>query len=68
MGRCGVIASLLRLLLKANDNGIVFRRIWVKCLWSLVRFGSSIRIGLARLGGVEISAVLFLDAAAAISG
>ncbi|KAF3610262.1 hypothetical protein DY000_02049718 [Brassica cretica] len=55
MGRCGVIASLLGLLLEAaNDNGIVLRRIWVKCLWSLVTFGSSIRIGLARLGGVEI--------------
>ncbi|KAF3575446.1 hypothetical protein DY000_02030152 [Brassica cretica] len=38
-----------RLLLEANDNGIVLRRIWVKCLWSLVTFGSSIRIG-----GVEI--------------
>lgn len=54
MGRCGVIASLLGLLLEANTNGNVFRRIWVKCLWSLVTFGSSIRIGLARLGGLEI--------------
>ncbi|CAN7105579.1 unnamed protein product [Brassica rapa subsp. narinosa] len=55
MGRCGVIASLLGLLLEqANDNGIALRRIWVKCLWSLVTFGSSIRVGLARLGGVEI--------------
>lgn len=26
----------------------------MKCLWSLVTFGSSIRVGLARLGGVEI--------------
>ncbi|KAH0880164.1 hypothetical protein HID58_067558 [Brassica napus] len=52
MGRCGVIASLLGLLLEAsNDNGIVLRRIWVKCLWSLVTFGSSIRIGLARDSG-----------------
>ncbi|KAH0926806.1 hypothetical protein HID58_019062 [Brassica napus] len=49
MGRCGVIASLLGLLLEqANDNGIALRRIWVKCLWSLVTFGSSIRVGLAR--------------------
>ncbi|KAF8109691.1 hypothetical protein N665_0093s0044 [Sinapis alba] len=54
MGRCGVIASLLGLLLEANDNGIALRRIWVKCLWSLVTFGSSTRIGLARLGGLEI--------------
>lgn len=54
MGRCGVIAGLLGLLLEANTNGNVFRRIWVKCLWSLVTFGSSIRIGLARLGGLEI--------------
>lgn len=56
MGRCGAIASLLGLLLEAatNDNGISLRTIWVKCLWSLVTFGSSIRIGLARLGGVEI--------------
>lgn len=43
------MASLLGLLLEANDNGIVLRRIWVKSLWSLVTFGSSIRIG-----GVEI--------------
>ena len=50
-----MIASLLGLLLEqANDNGIALRRIWVKCLWSLVTFGSSIRVGLARLGGVEI--------------
>ncbi|XP_010466199.1 PREDICTED: U-box domain-containing protein 4-like [Camelina sativa] len=56
MGRCGVIASLLGLLLEvnSNNNGNVFRRIWVKCLWSLVTFGSSIRVGLARLGGLEI--------------
>lgn len=55
MGRCGVIASMLGLLLEANtNNGNVFRRVWVKCLWSLVTFGSSNRIGLARLGGLEI--------------
>ncbi|KAG2315971.1 hypothetical protein Bca4012_066819 [Brassica carinata] len=54
MGRCGAIASLLGLLLEANGNDIALRRIWVKCLWSLVTFGSSIRIGLARLGGLEI--------------
>ncbi|XP_010508596.1 PREDICTED: U-box domain-containing protein 4-like [Camelina sativa] len=56
MGRCGAIASLLGLLLEANtnNNGDVFRGIWVKCLWSLVTFGSSIRVGLARLGGLEI--------------
>ncbi|VVA99028.1 unnamed protein product [Arabis nemorensis] len=56
MGRCGVIASLLGLLFEANTNtnSNAFRRIWVKCLWSLVTFGSSIRIGLARLGGLEI--------------
>ncbi|KAJ4897767.1 ARM repeat superfamily protein [Raphanus sativus] len=53
MGRCGVIASLLGLLLEPNDNNssIALRTVWVKCLWSLVTFGSSIRIGLARLGG-----------------
>ena len=45
---------LLGLLLEANTDGNVFRRIWVKCLWSLVTFGSSIRVGLARLGGLEI--------------
>ncbi|KAL1197721.1 U-box domain-containing protein 4 [Cardamine amara subsp. amara] len=55
MGRYGVIAGLVGLLLETNtNNGNVFRRIWVKCLWSLVTFGSSIRIGLARLGGLEI--------------
>lgn len=54
MGRCGVIACLLGLLFEANGNDIALRRIWVKCLWSLVTFGSSIRIGLARLGGLEI--------------
>ncbi|KFK39343.1 hypothetical protein AALP_AA3G231800 [Arabis alpina] len=54
MGRCGVIASLLGLLFDANTNGNALRKIWVKCLWSLVTFGSSIRIGLARLGGLEI--------------
>lgn len=56
MGRCGVIANLLGLLLEANDNNssIALRTVWVKCLWSLVTFGSSIRIGLARLGGLEI--------------
>ncbi|CAA7021873.1 unnamed protein product [Microthlaspi erraticum] len=55
MGRCGVIAGLLGLLLEANSNGNnTFRKILVKCLWSLVTFGSSIRIGLARLGGLEV--------------
>uniref|UniRef100_A0A1J3JNZ0 U-box domain-containing protein 4 n=1 Tax=Noccaea caerulescens TaxID=107243 RepID=A0A1J3JNZ0_NOCCA len=56
MGRCGVVAGLLGLLLDANSNGNnnMFRKIWVKCLWSLVTFGSSIRIGLARLGGLEV--------------
>ncbi|KAL0676563.1 hypothetical protein Bca4012_004544 [Brassica carinata] len=51
MGRCGVIACLLGLLFEANGNDIALRRIWVKCLWSLVTFGSSIRIGLARDSG-----------------
>ncbi|ESQ47867.1 hypothetical protein EUTSA_v10020642mg [Eutrema salsugineum] len=55
MGRCGVTAGLLGLLLEPNTtNSHEFRRVWVKCLWSLVTFGSSIRIGLARLGGLEI--------------
>ncbi|CAH8328935.1 unnamed protein product [Eruca vesicaria subsp. sativa] len=55
IGRCGVVATLLGLLLEpSSDNSTPLRTIWVKCLWSLVTFGSSIRIGLARLGGVEI--------------
>lgn len=51
IGQSGAISSALRLLPHSDDR---FRRVLVKCLWSLVTFGDENRVILARNGGLEV--------------
>ncbi|XP_022139563.1 uncharacterized protein LOC111010437 [Momordica charantia] len=51
VGNSGALESLLRLLPYSNGG---FRKILVKCVWSVVTFGKTSRVIIARNGGLEV--------------
>lgn len=53
IGQYGAIPVILRLLQHSEDS-FTFRRVLVKCLWSLVTFGKPNRVIVVRNGGLEI--------------